>query len=315
MKKTLINLLIFLCIETPVLYLFQYFIETGLRKSKSEYFVDWNRIYQSKINADLIINGSSRAFRMVDPKIMDSVLHVNSYNLGMNGWTFGMQYARFKIYLQHNSKPKYVIQNIDLSIFEKRKDLRYHLQFLPYLSDSIILNNTNQYEGRFTFPELYFPMFKYNNKSDIIMDGVLSYFGKGQKSPKYKGYLPKETPFDEKNWADTKKSIPNGKLDTFEDETKHQILEYIKFCKQNDIKLIFEFAPFYQPLFLLNLNRNDVLDTIKKYARDNDIPFLDYSQDTLGNSKQYFYNAFHLNKKGSEIFTSMLANDVKAYLH
>ncbi len=48
------------------------------------------------------------------------------------------------------------------------------------------------------------------------------------------------------------------------------------------------------------------------FSKKYDIPFLDYSDDTsLTYDTAYFYNAMHLNKKGAELFTLKLANDIK----
>ena len=41
------------------------------------------------------------------------------------------------------------------------------------------------------------------------------------------------------------------------------------------------------------------------------IPILDYTHMSLCEDTSYFYNAMHLNKKGSDIFSDSLANDIK----
>ena len=50
----------------------------------------------------------------------------------------------------------------------------------------------------------------------------------------------------------------------------------------------------------------DVTELFKKFSKKYDIPFYDYSTDTLCFHKKYFYNALHLNKTGAEIFTNKL---------
>lgn len=49
---------------------------------------------------------------------------------------------------------------------------------------------------------------------------------------------------------------------------------------------------------------------IKKYK----LPFLNYAKDSLQLDKKYFYNAMHLNKKGSLILSQKIANDIKELL-
>ena len=52
-------------------------VDAGLRKSRNAYFANWNDLYNSKINADLLIMGSSRAEFHISPKILDSLLTLN----------------------------------------------------------------------------------------------------------------------------------------------------------------------------------------------------------------------------------------------
>jgi hypothetical protein len=45
----------------------------------------------------------------------------------------------------------------------------------------------------------------------------------------------------------------------------------------------------------------------KKY----DIPYLDYSNDTMSFNKVYFYNSTHMNIRGAELFSKKLVMDLK----
>ena len=46
-------------------------------------------------------------------------------------------------------------------------------------------------------------------------------------------------------------------------------------------------------------------------AKAFDIPVLDYSNMEICSDSTYFYNAMHLNKKGSKLFSDSLANDIR----
>lgn len=315
MKNTIRNLLVAFLLIVPLLYVLQYWADKGLRKTKRLPFATWTDIYQSKINADVLIIGSSRAQYMVSPKILDSILGINTYNLGMNGWGTDMQLARFKIFLQHNKPPKYIIHSIDLKIFDKRDDLWEYEQFLPYLDDTIIVNNTRQYEGRFTFPELYFPAFKYNKNLGIMYNGIKGNFVSETKTYQYKGYVSNDINWNYVDYESGLKLFPNGMMTEIELDTRARFNEYIKFCKINNIKLIFEMAPMYYLGFLHMKNRQQIIDMIKECSLKNDITFLDYTDDTICYNQKYFYNTMHLNKRGAELFSVRLANDIKQYIN
>lgn len=56
---------------------------------------------------------------------------------------------------------------------------------------------------------------------------------------------------------------------------------------------------------------NQIYAYYREIADRYSIPILDYTYMSLCNDTTYFYNAMHLNKRGSNIFTDSLANDIK----
>ena len=78
MKKFITIIIIF---TLPIILfsaLIDYSITTGLRKTEKREYKDWNKLLNGEINSDLLIQGSSRAWVHVSPKIIDSVLNTNS---------------------------------------------------------------------------------------------------------------------------------------------------------------------------------------------------------------------------------------------
>jgi len=256
--------------------------------------------------------GSSKAKMMVSPFILDTVLHMNTYNLGMDGWQFNMQYARFKIYLQHNKKPRYVLQVIDFPFFDDRKDLYNYEQFIPYLSDTIIRHVTSQYIGRFTFPELYLPFFKYNRHLTLIQEGIKCYFKKKDNTilPGSKGYEPWQLMWDS-SFSTFKKANPGGIKTVIQRRIVAEFEEFLSYCNANNIKVILEFAPVYHEEYLMEKNVGDVLQIFNGLSLKYSVPIFDHSNDSLCYDKKYFFNSQHLNKDGAELFSTTVANDLK----
>ena len=61
-------------------------------------------------------------------------------------------------------------------------------------------------------------------------------------------------------------------------------------------------------------NRSEIIHICDSLAKKYDIIFLDYSNSEFTMQKELFYNATHLNKKGSELFSKKLALDIKPFL-
>jgi hypothetical protein len=221
-----------------------------------------------------------------------------------------MQHARFKVFLEHNPKPKYIIQNLDVFSLVKQVGLYDKEQFLPYLHDPLIRSATRGYEGEFGPVDYYFPLFKYNGHLEIAKLGLLNYFGSSiEQRTKYKGYQGKDLVWDF-TFDKFKKENPSGVNILIDRQTENEFLEFLDYCKKNDIKVIFVFSPEYievQPFFT---NRNEVMRHYQEIAKTYEIPFLDYSNHPICFNKAHFYNSQHLNKTGAEIFSNILAQDL-----
>ena len=294
----------------PILLGLQVIVDSGLRKSDYHLYSEWNDIYNGTINADLIIMGSSRAWIGISPNILDEELNLNTYNLGINAWTFPMQNARFNIYLQHNKKPKYIVHNMDIQMLSRREDLFNYQQFLPYLNDPDIRAATKGYKGEFGLAQYYFPMFKYNGNLNLAAAGFLSYLDLvNYERVNTKGYEGRRLDWDG-SFDEFKKKNPSGYTHPFEKEIAEEFRNYLMYCKENEIKVILVFSPEYAELHPLITNEKDLIALFQSYSTEFDIPFLDYSEHPICFNKAYFYNSEHLNKEGSELFSNILAQDL-----
>ena len=313
MKQKFIKKVLVLCLFIfAILFAMAHIVDTGLRKSGMEIYTQWTDIFGGQVGADVVFSGPSRTQQHISPAIFDSILHVKSYNMGINGWTFNMQYVRFKIYLEHNKKPKYIVQNVDFDNSAKRKDLYGYEQFFPYINDPEVLKASDQCVGKFTLAERYFPMFKYNNHFYIIKEGFNCYFNTGYqvKSEIQKGFFYRDIPWDG-TFDEFKKAHPNGISSEISQPALDEFEGFLKYCKRNDIKVILDFAPIFYEEMQMEHNLDTLRGIFRKYAKQYDIPLLDYTTDSMCYIKKYFYNSQHLNKDGAILFTTKLANDLK----
>jgi hypothetical protein len=311
MKKFILRLLLFCLAPLPLLYLLQYVVDSGLKKSRYYYYSEWNDMFNGKINADMLILGSSRAWVQVSPKILDSTLHINSYNLGMDGASFKMQYARFKIYMRYNKKPKYILQEVGCtSTLVKTDILPASQQFLPYLDDSEVWHIVSTASNPLDYLDRYFPMYKYNNELPLVKEGILSYMGRGAKSTKYKGYEGQQKAWDS-TFHDFLMANPKGMVFSIDPEAIALLREFLTYCHNNDIQVIM----FYPPAFIQSVyyiaNQKEILKVFNDLSEEFHVPFYNYMYDSLNYTRNNFYNSMHLNKHGSEVFTTMLADTLK----
>lgn len=306
MKKFSIKLTAFSIILVCSAYLLDYFISTGLKQTKDYRFQTWNDIIESKINADVLIMGNSRAFSHYSPQVLDSILNINSYNIGIGGHPFNVQYLRYQLYEKHNKKPQLIIQNIDFVTFFHANIGHEREQVFPFVNDPFLRNELTNYG--FTKFELYLPLYRYFGYQMVIKNGLFEFFRikHYNAQPSDKGYRPEQG-----NWDGTELNKIT-KIEPAMDSSTIQLFdEYLAHCKKNDIKIVMVNTPVYYIATQKLVNATRFNDLIRGFSKKYDIPYLDYTNDPICYDTTYFHIAEHLNKKGAELFTTKLANDLK----
>ena len=310
MKKFIYKVIIFLVVILTAAYALDYAISSGLKRMEDYRFQTWTAIVDSKINADLLVIGNSRALSHFSPLILDSSLHLNSYNLGIGGHQFNIHNLRYQLYKEHNILPKIILLNVDFFTMQTNPFGHEREQVLPFVRDSVFQNELPKIG--FSKAELYLPLFRYFGYQMVIKNGLMEFLHLHHYNTQasLKGYWPetgKWNPLALNNLEEFSTIIEKENVTKFEN--------LIKECKRNHIQIIL----IYSPIFYVALNKvqnksafDSLFHTISQKYK---VPYLDYSNDSICNDTNYFHVAIHLNKYGAEKFSRKLAIDVKKILH
>lgn len=289
-------------------YLIDIFISNNLRKSNKyaeKEYSTWNDIISGKVNSNILIYGSSRAWTQISPTIISNRVHTSAYNLGIDGYNFHLQYLRHKMLLKNNIKPKLIILSVDYYTLQKRIDLYNSDQFLPYLLFNKELElATNSYKG-FNYYDYHVPLIRYYGKYDAFFTS-LRFFSGHLSNPicRVRGYQGRAESWNN-DFDKAKLKMKKYKI-SLDSSTVALFEQFLKECKRDNIKVIFVYTPEYIEGQKFVANREFIFKVFSKYSKNFGIPFYDYSNDSLSFDKKYFYNSNHLNKLGSELFTNRL---------
>lgn len=315
MKKFIRKLLFFLLpiivLALPLDYTISYFLKNS-KVYPGELEV-MNDIYKGKANCEIAIYGSSRAWVHFNSQLMEDSLKRTVYNFGIDGHNFWIQYLRHLELIKHNNTPKLIIVSVDMFTLQKRKDLYQLNQFLPFmLWNKDIKTFTSSYTG-FTEADYDIPLIRYMGKTTALNSAVKTAFNYATNSvPKpirHKGFAAMD-----KKWNtdfEKARALKNNyeiKLDT---NTINLFEKFIKECRQAKTELIFVYPPEYIEGQKFVSNRDKILNIYKELSEKYNLLFLDYSSDEICSDRSLFYNANHLNKQGSDIFTNKLIREIK----
>ena len=296
--------LLFLAIMIASAYLLDYAISEGLKKTEKNNVKVWNDIFYPQDDIDVVVAGNSRAQVHINPLILDTILTINSYNLGINASVFEEQYIAFSKYINSYKQLKLIIQSIDYNLlqddkFKHKRDVALHIK------------NFNKEEMKkigFDNYDLQLPLIRYTGA--IAGVGLMEFLRiKQYKNMGYKGYVPRNIPWD---GTKMEKMIANGKIVGQKNPKMVNLFDkFLQECSQRKVKVVLVFTPQYYRSVEAIKGKEDVMKVYNDLAKKYDVFLLDYTRDSLCYDTNYFYNATHLNKKGSELFSVKLANDIK----
>lgn len=305
MKKFLLHIgtcvivvyLIFLGIDT--------LITNNLHHSDARMFRNWNEVFYDSTNYDLLISGSSRAWVFYNPMILDSILNVNSYNLGLDGHGITTQVARYHAYRTTHPKPKCVVQTIDFFTLQSSNKFERE-QFLPYMMFDGLYDEIHEEEG-YTYIDKYVPFVRYIGYRDVIFESLGLPNDIVRYSNLYKGFATSEACWDP--------SIPyttDSLVFTCEERPKEIFEAFLRELREDSIEVVLIYGPIYRG----NMYNGPSGQEQKMYAYFEDCAerygcfILNYLWDDICASTEYFYNATHVNAKGSRIVSEKLAHDL-----
>lgn len=253
------------------------------------------KLIQGKINADVLILGSSRAAHNVIAEDLESLTKLKSFNLGFRGSNVSFHKFLLKNYLKKNKTPKKLIYVADVPYMFDEKALVFRndvlLPFVKYSEYRNVLIENDELSklayfsnlARFSFSIIIKkPIQSIENYNTILGSNPLPV-------EKYKG-------LGENFVANKKVEISKNII--------HQFIEFQTICKQSNVELYLVIPPNNEPLdlkFVSELKQN-CLPTTKFYS---------YKKKYFTKNNNYFYDVSHLNKNGAALFTKEVASLLK----
>jgi hypothetical protein len=305
-KKLLLSLIIGLFVSS----IFSILVNMGLKK----YYVHLNKKLTTVLiedkNYDLLFVGSSRVYNNVDPKIVDSVTKLTSFNAGTNGANLFESKMIIESYLEKHPAPKYIFLGLDLFSFNTSNKLFNYTYYLPYAENNkiyTVLNSMDHNARLYRFiPFLQIADYDDYAKTNAI-NGFLSKTEFSLSQKEYKGFISLG-----KDVLDTKNlNLPIEKV-LIDTNGINYLSDILSVCKKNNINLKLFYAPEYKGMWQKKVtNASNVFNMIDSFSQKNDLSFYRYDTMKVFDNPSLFYNIRHLNYQGSTVFSEIVANEVK----
>jgi len=293
-----------------VVFLLQTAILFAIRSITVGDFGVLNRINKGQINAEVLISGSSRALKAVNPQVITERTGLSCYSISSDGSDLGVQIPKLKWYLNRNQKPKYLIQ--DLSQFGGGiSGIIYEpYKYLAYFKDDSLYSGLLKIDRKIWQHKYIYPTNLIYFNFDFYIKLMQELYHSVKKTDfLINGFYP-----DNSAWSGNmelfKEEYPNGLSSALTDEYREYMLELIRICMAHNITLIITVLPNFISPNDVNSNGVNVIDYYQSFEDENKVFLFDYSDGPVSKDQSNFYNFTHLNMTGAMKLSEYLANDL-----
>lgn len=290
MKRFLLHIALFFVIVCVVDYCFGKAVDklysTAKEGEKSKIYYIANRMGE-----DVVIMGSSRAYRHYNPMILEDSLKLSVYNAGASNMGIVCNYGLYKAFKDHH-KPKIIIYEVYQTDFSQD-------DITTYLDNLRLLRNNRavcEYISRISPDDkykMYSSLYCYNTKWVYILQENVKASTKLEK-----GFAP-----DRGKLTHNPEKLPD--IFTIDSLKVSLFKDFIKEVTGNGTQLFLTVSPLYYGECFQWIN------WAKEIAAENGIPFYNFSKEALFlENNDLFYDQIHLNEEGAIEYSKMIGHQL-----
>lgn len=306
MKRFLIKIGIGAIVAFMAALLLDAVISYGLYTTYAHPHQAWREIHSGEYASDIVILGTSRALEHYDPYIIDSITGLQSYNLGMGGYSVNVELMKYRYYLHYNPQPRYLIYDVDQLLLKIDNAPHQHQseQFLPLFYDRAIRRDLMNVG--YSWIDATIPMVRYWGYQIQSKRGLLECFDLNHYCdyPSYKGHHP-----DYDIWSMSHLMFVDTIPSHVDEEARVMFLNFVHECRENGVQLIFVTSPVYYRYVEMSPDWNRYVAWYDSIATANDIPYLNYMDHPICHDSLMFNAGVHLTPEGTKIWSNILSND------
>ena len=290
-----------------------YTVCSGLLKMEDYRFQDFAAMLKGGMEHDVLIMGNSRGKHHFDPEIIDTMLNVNSFCIGIGGYPINVEVEKYDLYRSHNAKPRVILQNIDYLTMKVMKDVRHQHQsemFFPLVYDRAGRNMMR--DLGYGFAELNIPFYRMYGYQQVIKNGILEATGLKHyvSRPTYKGHRAEEGKWN--GYELNQMAVHQAEIS---EESKEVLERFLSQCRKDSVEVILVNSPMYCGVKEKVTNLDEVKTYFEKTATQYEFRYLDYSVDCpIAQDSSNFCVAVHMNPTATKEFTRTLCKDLDSLL-
>ena len=314
-NKNFRSVVLFALVGIFLFWLITYTIDFGVRHSDDTQVGTINRIMDHKIDPQIMAFGASSGEVSIDPETIQKGTGLTCFNSCIDGTRF-LQYAglinEFNEYSQNN---KLIILSESYFSFEKISALTSIERYLPHLNNDNVYHSLFMVQPDLTWKCKYIPFYRYIAATHVYYKNAVIGWGNFLHHRPYQGlgYFPVDRSWEPDADA-TIESVGSFKI-SFDPVIVDEYIRVIKNAESRNRKVVILLTPVFSEMLKKVTDINPLRVKLDSIARAVNATFLDFTTQPICSDKTMFYNSLHLNQRGSEIFSAILADSLKKILN
>lgn len=305
------KILLSLSIASIGLFFTEKIISKGAKKFHLHNYQKLQTIFDSNNYYDIVFIGSSRTHNSINPRIIDSLTGLSTFNAGFDGAGLPEFKMIFEGYLSKHPPPRKIVLTLDADSFDEIYKFFNYNMYLFFLKHEVV-DTTLSGNG---FPPLRYKMFPFLRLTEMddfakrkAIAGLSGQDELHERSFQYKGYV-----------SNGNTCIYPG-LDSIYEKENYRIdptsvamlNSMINVCKEKKIELILTYAPEYNYRLQGYIgNFNEIIDMVASTAAKNRLVFFREDRLEMCREKCFFANYGHLNTAGATEYSILLGRRLK----
>ena len=264
-----------------------------------------SRLMNGKLDSEVMLFGSSVCLHHFDPNIIKQNTGLEAYNMGFDGFFFIQYNALIKQYLTYEKKCKCLVMTTGIENFSKNDLITRPDLFYASLSNDYIYNALALIEPHKIWRCKYIPGYKLTCLNSQFYQTLMF----NHSIEKNNGYRPFDLPYV---YDTVLKKRFSAKFDTSQYIAMNNT---VKSIAAKGIKVVIVAPPIYIEGYNKVENLEQIASSYKKMAEQQNVYFLDYSADSIGQDVANFYHYSHMNTKGATLFSQKFSKDMAKILN
>lgn len=305
------RLLLFSVTSFVLLYAFSLLVDVGVRHSRDEGFEKVNRLAGSHIDPAIIAFGSSVGEKSFNSPYISAALGTSAYNACLDGTIFWQYKELIRYYNSYSSKKSLVLFFETFFAFTRIGAISSMERYAAYLNNKYVYAGLHDIDPDMVWKCRYIPLYKNtvvdHTYYEASIHGWKSMLSHVNDRDTMRGFVPSYARW----FADEDAALDNMKPFRLTIDTT-VLPEYIRVINELQRKgkhVVIVLPPACKRFYTEITDFRPMEGMLDSVARVTGCTFFDFLK-TIGDDKQNFYNATHLNYYGSLLFSRQLVDSL-----